>query len=108
MTEDVWHSQVGINLNSVYLTCHHVLPIMEQQESGGAIVNVASIAGLRYIGKAQVAYSATKAAVMQFTKATGVIYADKKFRLNTVAPGLIYTPYTQDLVKQRRDLHEEA
>lgn len=100
MAEDVWHSQVDINLNSVYLTCHHVLPIMEQQESGGAIVNVASIAGLRYIGKPQVAYSATKAAIMQFTKATAIIYADKRVRLNTVVPGLINTPYTQDLAKR--------
>lgn len=100
MAEDVWHSQIDINLNSVYLTCHHVLPIMERQESGGAIVNVASIAGLRYIGKPQVAYSATKAAIMQFTKTTAVIYADKRVRLNTVVPGLIYTPYTQDLAKR--------
>lgn len=100
MTEGVWQSQVDINLNSVYLTCHHVLPVMERQESGGAIVNVASIAGLRYIGKPQVAYSATKAAIMQFTKATAVIYADKRIRLNTVVPGLIYTPYTQDLAKR--------
>jgi len=100
MAEDVWQSQVDINLNSVYLTCHHVLPIMERQESGGAVVNVASIAGLRYIGKSQVAYSATKAAIMQFTKATAVVYADKRVRLNTVVPGLIYTPYTQDLAKR--------
>lgn len=95
MAEDVWHSQVDINLNSVYLTCHHVLPIMERQESGGAIVNIASIAGLRYIGKPQVAYSATKAAIMQFTKATAVIYAARRVRLNTVVPA-----YTQDLAKR--------
>ncbi|KAL4867454.1 hypothetical protein BDV12DRAFT_209842 [Aspergillus spectabilis] len=100
MTEETWDAQVGLNLKSIYLTCHHVLPIMEKQETGGAIVNISSIAGLRYIGKPQIAYSATKAAIMQFTKATAVIYAPRNVRLNTVVPGLIYTPYTRDLAKR--------
>lgn len=99
MAENVWDSQVDLNLKSVYLTCHHVLPIMEKQATG-SIVNVSSIAGLRYIGKPQVAYSATKAAIMQFTKATAVIYAGKNVRLNTVVPGLIYTPYTREMAKR--------
>lgn len=99
MAENVWDSQVDLNLKSVYLTCHHVLPIMEKQATG-SIVNVSSIAGLRYIGKPQVAYSATKAAIMQFTKVTAVIYAGKNVRLNTVVPGLIYTPYTREMAKR--------
>lgn len=108
MSEEVWNAQIGINLNSIYLTCHHVLPVMERQPSGGAVVNIASIAGLRYIGKPQVAYSATKAAIMQFTKATSVIFADKKVRLNTIVPGLIYTPYTRDLAKRYAPGGDEA
>lgn len=100
MREDIWDQQVNLNLKSVYLTTHFVLPVMEKQETGGAVVNVSSIAGLRYIGKPQVAYSATKAAIMQFTKATAVIYADRRVRLNTVVPGLIYTPYTRELAKR--------
>ncbi|KAL4947733.1 short-chain dehydrogenase [Aspergillus filifer] len=108
MSEGVWDNQVELNLKSVYLTCHHVLPIMERQESGGCVVNVSSIAGTRYIGKPQVAYSATKAAILQFTKVTGVIYAEKHaagtsqglVRLNTVVPGLIYTPYTRELARR--------
>ncbi|KAK1144571.1 hypothetical protein N8T08_005444 [Aspergillus melleus] len=97
MSEEIWDAQMDINLKSVYLTCHYVLPIMERQQTGGVVVNVASIAGLRYIGKPQVAYSATKAAIMQFTKTTAVVYAGKGVRLNTVVPGLIYTPYTKAL-----------
>ncbi|KAL4805663.1 hypothetical protein BDV18DRAFT_165554 [Aspergillus unguis] len=108
MAEEIWNAQLNINLSSVYLTCHHVLPIMEKQATGGAVVNVSSIAGLRYIGKPQVAYSATKAAIMQFTKATAVIYAEKKVRLNTVVPGLIYTPYTQELAKRYAPGGDEA
>ena len=63
-----------------------------EKQGGGAIVNVASIAGIRYIGKPQVAYSATKSAVIQFTKATAVIYANRNIRLNVVVPGLMHTP----------------
>lgn len=108
MSEDVWDSQMDINLKSIYLTCHHVLPIMEKQETGGAVVNVASIAGMRYIGKPQVAYSASKAAIMQFTKTTAVIYAAKKIRLNTVVPGLIYSPYTRNLAERYAPGGDEA
>lgn len=97
MSEDVWDAQVKINLKGVYLLCHHVLPIMEAQ-GAGAVVSVASIAGLRYIGKPQVGYSATKAAVLQFMRTTAVIYASKGVRLNTVVPGLMDTPYTKSLV----------
>lgn len=91
MAEKTWDAQMDVNLKSVYLCCHYVLPLMEKQGSG-AIVNVASIAAMRYIGKPQVAYSATKAAVIQFTKATAVIYAPKGVRLNVVVPGLMNTP----------------
>ncbi|CAK7204218.1 hypothetical protein SEUCBS139899_006972 [Sporothrix eucalyptigena] len=91
MSEATWNAQMDVNLKSVYLCCHHILPLMEKQ-GGGAVVNVASIAGLRYIGKPQVAYSATKAAVIQFTKATAVIYASRGIRMNVVVPGLMNTP----------------
>ena len=47
---------------------------------------------MRYIGKPQVAYSATKAAVIQFTKVTAVLYASKGIRMNVVVPGLMHTP----------------
>ncbi|KAK6373331.1 hypothetical protein LTS17_008351 [Exophiala oligosperma] len=91
MEERVWDAQTDVNLKSVYLCCHHVLPHMEAQGSG-VVVNVASVAGIRYIGKPQVAYSATKAAVIQFTKATAVLYANKGIRMNVVVPGLMHTP----------------
>ncbi|GAW20212.1 hypothetical protein ANO14919_097090 [Xylariales sp. No.14919] len=98
MEEGVWDAQVAVNLRSVYLACHHALPVMEaQRPAGGAVVCVSSIAGLRYIGKPQVAYAAAKAAVMQFVKATAVVYAARGVRLNTVVPGLMETPYTRSL-----------
>jgi NAD(P)-dependent dehydrogenase (short-subunit alcohol dehydrogenase family) len=100
MEEDVWDAQMDINLKTVYLACHHVLPIMESQPSGGSIVCISSIAGLRYIGKPQVAYSTAKAAILQFVKTTAVIYADKGVRVNVVVPGLMETPYTRQLAER--------
>lgn len=88
-----------LNVKSVFLTCHFILPLMEKQGSG-SIVNIASIAGLRYIGKPQVAYSAAKSAVIQFTKATAVIYAKRHVRLNAVVPGLMNTPLVEVLAEK--------
>lgn len=91
MDEATWDAQVDVNLKSVYLCCNKVLPIMERQGKG-VVINISSVAGLLYIGKPQVAYSATKAAIIQFTKTTAVIYAQKGVRLNVVVPGLMHTP----------------
>jgi NAD(P)-dependent dehydrogenase (short-subunit alcohol dehydrogenase family) len=102
MSEAVWDSQIDINLKSVYLTCRFVLPIMEAQGSG-AIVSIGSIAGLRYIGKAQIAYNTSKAALLQFSKATAVMYAKKGVRLNCVVPGLMDTPYTTQMASRYAD-----
>ncbi|KIX97457.1 uncharacterized protein Z520_06909 [Fonsecaea multimorphosa CBS 102226] len=91
MPEEVWDQEFNVNLKSVYMMCHFVLPVMESQRSG-SVINIGSIAGLRYIGKPQVAYAAAKAGVHMFTKHTGVLYADKGVRVNVVVPGLIFTP----------------
>lgn len=97
MSEETWDGQINVNLKSVYLTTHLVLPIMVAQPTGGNIVNISSVAGLRYIGKPQVAYSTAKAAILSFTRTTAVLYADKGVRLNTVVPGLINTPLVRRL-----------
>lgn len=91
MNEDVWERQLDLNVTSAFRVCKQVIPQMVEQ-GGGAIVNVSSVAGLRYVGKPQVGYSAAKAALMQMTRTTAVIYAPTRVRLNCVVPGLIDTP----------------
>jgi len=98
--EAAWDEQIDVNLKSAYLLCHEVLPVMERAGGGGG-VSGASVAGLRYIGKPQVGYAAAKAALLQFTRTTGVIYASRGVRLNCVVPGLIHTP----LVDRLADLY---
>ena len=76
LSEDKWDAQVAFNLKSVFLTCKHVLPVMEAQGCG-AIVNTASTSGIRWTGSAQVAYAACKAGVIQLGKVVAVEYAKK-------------------------------
>ncbi len=96
MSEETWDDQMDVNVKSAYLMMKEVLPIMEKQ-GNGAVVSISSVAGLMYIGKPQVGYAAGKAALMQLTKTTAVIYAPKGIRLNTVVPGLMFTPLVQRL-----------
>lgn len=96
MSETTWDSQIDVNLKTVYNACHHVLPIMESQRDG-RVVSVSSIAGLRFIGKPQIGYNSAKAAIIHAMKAEAVIRAENNIRLNTVIPGLMYTPYTEQL-----------
>ena len=94
LAEEVWNAQIDSNLKSVFLACKHVLPVMERQ-GGGAIVNIASVSGLRWTGAAQVAYAATKAGVIQFSRVVAVQYAAKNIRVNTVVPGQLHTPMVE-------------
>lgn len=97
MTEETWDRQMEVNVKSVYLTTHLVLPIMAAQPTGGNVVNISSVSGLRYVGKPQVAYSTAKAAILSFTRTTAVMYAPQGVRLNCVVPGLINTPLVRML-----------
>ncbi|MCP1470413.1 NAD(P)-dependent dehydrogenase (short-subunit alcohol dehydrogenase family) [Sphingobium sp. OAS761] len=96
MDEATWRKQLDINLTSAFLTSKATLPVMAQQGTG-AIVNISSIAGMRWVGKDQIAYAAAKAGLVQFTKVTAVSYAARGVRLNCVVPGLMMTPIVQRL-----------
>ncbi len=91
MSISTWQAQFALNLDSAFATIQAVLPSMRARKKG-AVVNISSVAGLRYIGKPQVAYAASKAALIQMTKTTAVIEAPHNIRLNCVVPGLMNTP----------------
>jgi NAD(P)-dependent dehydrogenase (short-subunit alcohol dehydrogenase family) len=96
MDEETWNAQIELNLTSVLRVCRAVIPIMSTQASGGSIVNNASITALRYINKPQIAYASAKVGVLQFTRTTGAMYADKNIRCNAVVPGLMWTPLVEN------------
>ena len=90
-SEASWDRVNEVNLKSMFLTCKYTLPHMERARQG-AIVNIASIAGIRWTGVPYVAYSATKAAVVQLTRVVALQYAGKGIRANSIVPGLMNTP----------------
>jgi NAD(P)-dependent dehydrogenase (short-subunit alcohol dehydrogenase family) len=101
MSEDVWDAQVDFNLKSVFLTCKHVLPVMERQKRG-SIINVASTSGIRFTGAFQVGYAATKAGVIQLSRVVAVQYAAKGIRVNTIVPGQLHTPMVEARLARQR------
>lgn len=87
--DDKWGRIFAVNTNSVMMSTRKVLPIfMENQH--GVIVNVASAGGLNG-ARAGAAYTASKHAVVGFTKNTGFMYAQQGIRCNAIAPGAVET-----------------
>ncbi len=97
MDEAVWDRQIDFNLKTAFLGCKYVLPVMVDQ-GGGAIVNIASVAGMRNdfrSGRSHVGYSAAKAGVIQLSRSVAGTYAKQRIRVNTVVPGLMHTPLVE-------------
>ena len=97
-SEESWDRVMDVNIKSMFLTCKHVLPVMEGQGKG-AIVNIASVSGIRWTGVSYISYSASKAAVIQFTRSVALEYAARGIRANTILPGLMNTPMIVEPLK---------
>ncbi len=91
LDEAAWDRLMSVNLKSVYLTCHHVLPVMIRQHAG-AIVNNASVAVLGWAGVNYGAYAASKGAMVAMTRTMAIRHAPDGIRANCVLPGLMNTP----------------
>jgi NAD(P)-dependent dehydrogenase (short-subunit alcohol dehydrogenase family) len=91
---DSWTRTIGINLTGTFLTCHHAFAHMKASERGGAIVNIASLAGLRAPVSPCAPYAASKGGVIAFTRALAREGAPAGVRANCISPGPIATPMT--------------
>lgn len=95
---------LGVNLKGVFLTCKHVIPLMAKR-GGGAIVNVASHAGL--VGMRQrAAYCASKGGVVALTKALALDHVAQGIRVNAVCPGTTDTPWMERVAQAAPDPEE--
>ena len=91
LDEEGWRRAIDLNVGSVYRTCRAVLPHMRARQRG-AIVNISSLAAIRWLGYPYFAYAAAKAAVNQATVSIAMQYAPDKIRANAIMPGLMDTP----------------
>ena len=88
-----YRKTIYINQDGVFLGMKHVLPSMKKAK-GGSIINISSIAGI--VGGANnMAYTASKFAVRGMTKAAAAEFAEFGIRVNSVHPGVIRTPMTE-------------
>ena len=90
LSEGEWDHAMDVNLKSVFLTCQAVLPVMVRQGKG-AIVNISSLAAIRYTGYPYPAYYASKAAVNHLTASMALEYARKGIRVNAISAGPMRT-----------------
>lgn len=91
LTEAQFQTAIDLNLGSVFRTAKTVIPHMLANGSG-VIVNISSLASIRYTGYPYFAYYAAKAGVNHATVALAMEYARRGIRANCVVPGLIDTP----------------
>jgi NAD(P)-dependent dehydrogenase (short-subunit alcohol dehydrogenase family) len=94
ISDQSWDRVFEINLKSAFLAMKHVIPIMAQQ-GGGSIINISSIASIRYTGVPYATYYASKAAMNHLTRTTAAQYAPQQIRVNAVLPGLMKTPMVE-------------
>jgi NAD(P)-dependent dehydrogenase (short-subunit alcohol dehydrogenase family) len=90
MSEKDWDFILNINLRGSFLTCKHVIPQMKKR-GGGAIVNTASVQAFAS-QRTVAAYSASKGAIVSFTKTVALDHAPDNIRCNCIAPGSVHTP----------------
>lgn len=89
-TEELWDRVLSVNLKGIFLVTNQVLPQMLKQKHG-VIINMASIAGM-VAGGGGAAYTASKHAIIGYTKQLDYDYIKQGIRANAIAPGAIQTP----------------
>ena len=95
MTDDDWHKMIAVHLNGTFFCTREALKIMNNQESG-SIINMGSVLGTTG-GPSSPHYSAAKAGILGFTRATARELASRNIRVNAIAPGYIDTDMTSSL-----------
>jgi NAD(P)-dependent dehydrogenase (short-subunit alcohol dehydrogenase family) len=106
---ETYERTMDINVKGVLLGCRHAIPAM-LESGGGSIVNVASFVAHLGAATPQIAYTASKGAVLAMTREIAVIYARRGVRANALCPGPIMTPLLakfldDDAKRQRRLVH---
>jgi NAD(P)-dependent dehydrogenase (short-subunit alcohol dehydrogenase family) len=108
-SEEVWDLTLDINAKGVFLGCKYGIPALKRA-GGGSVINTASFVARLGAATPQIAYTASKGAVLAMTRELAVIHARQNIRVNALCPGPLQTKLLMDFLdteekKQRRLVH---
>lgn len=108
-TEEIWDRTLAINAKGVFFGCKYAIPAL-QRSGGGSIVNTASFVALLGAATSQVAYTASKGAVLALSRELAVVHARDNIRVNALCPGPLRTELLMKFLdteakRQRRLVH---
>ena len=108
-SEEVWDKTLAINAKGVFLGCKYGIPAL-RRAGGGSIINTASFVATLGAATPQIAYTASKGAVLSMTRELAVIHARENIRVNALSPGPLRTELLMKFLdteekKQRRLVH---
>ena len=107
---EAWERVLDVNAKGVFLCCKHGIPHLLER-GGGSVVNVASFVALMGAATSQIAYTASKGAVLSLTRELAVEFARRGVRVNALCPGPVETPMLMRLFEddpaayERRRVH---
>jgi NAD(P)-dependent dehydrogenase (short-subunit alcohol dehydrogenase family) len=107
--ESTWDLTMDINAKGVFLGCKHGIPAL-RRAGGGSIINTASFVAVMGAATPQLAYTASKGAVLAMTRELAVVHAREKIRVNALCPGPLRTELLMKFLdteekRQRRLVH---
>jgi NAD(P)-dependent dehydrogenase (short-subunit alcohol dehydrogenase family) len=107
--ESVWDRTMEVNAKGVFLGCKYGIPALKRA-GGGSIINTASFVARLGAATPQIAYTASKGAVLAMTRELAIIHARQNIRVNALSPGPLRTELLMkfldtDAKKQRRMVH---
>jgi NAD(P)-dependent dehydrogenase (short-subunit alcohol dehydrogenase family) len=89
-SEEVWDTTLDVNAKGVFLGCKYGIPAL-RRAGGGSIINTASFVAKMGAATPQIAYTASKGAVLSMTRELAIIHAREKIRVNALCPGPLKT-----------------
>jgi len=110
--EKIWDLTHNINVKGVWFGSKHaVQALRKHNKTKGSIINTASVVALVGAATPQLAYTASKGAVLAMTRELAIVHAREGFRFNALCPAPLNTPLLQDWLgddkakRQRREIH---
>ncbi len=103
-----WQEIFNVNVNGVFLTCRRMVQILIDSEQQGRIVNITSQAAFNGSATGKSHYAATKGAIHSFTISLAKEVASKGILVNSIAPGMIRTDMTEDIINEDSDRYNKT